>query len=87
MTHVVTSKEAPAMTTESGAEGGPVVIDLGKQPRKHVRALRKGKPGKLLDEVMETLETLRAQKSIPADAQPIIVVVREKSKRTNLLGL
>jgi len=85
MSNVITSKETQPMTETS--KGGPVVLDLGKQSKKKVRALRTGKPGKLLDEVLETLETLRAQKSIPANALPIIVVVREKSKRRTLLGL
>ena len=77
----------PNDTEASAQNGGPVVIDLGKQNKKRVKELRQGKPGKLLSEIMETVETLRAQKSISADAQPIIVVVREKQKRTSLLGL
>ncbi len=65
----------------------PLVIDLGKQRRKRVRDLRKGKPGPLLDDVREAIATLRAQGAVAKDAQPIIVVVSEKRPKGNLFRL
>jgi hypothetical protein len=63
------------------ATGSPVVIDLGKQPRKRIKELRKGKPGKLFHDVEEAIESLRAQNAIATDAQTVIVVVSEKQKK------
>jgi hypothetical protein len=42
--------------------------------------LRKGK-GRLLEEVSGCLEELKAAGTISANAQPVIVVVREKRRR------
>ena len=64
----------------------PVVIDLGRQSKKRIKALRKGKPGKLLDKVAHAVESLRQQSAIAKDAQTIVVVVREKRRSLGLLG-
>ncbi len=60
------------------SSGEPIIVDLGKKKQKDVRKLRKGKPGKLLDRVQETLTHLRESGAITADAQPIIFVVRQR---------
>lgn len=67
----------------------PVVIDLGKQRRKRIKDLAKGKPGKLLDEVQETINGLRSEGVIHANAQTVIVVVKERrrSLRSNIFGM
>jgi len=44
-----------------------------------VRDLRNGE-GKLLDEVLDAVEELRTVGTISKDAQPVIVIVREKPK-------
>lgn len=67
-------------------ENAPVVIDLGKKSRKQVRRLRKGK-GRLMDKVSEVVAELRADGSIAASAQPVIVVVRQRRKKSALFGL
>jgi len=54
-----------------------VVIDLGKHKRKQVKKLRKGE-GKLMDKVQDALDELRSSGTIAADAQPVVVIVREK---------
>lgn len=69
-------KDAAASTTSE-----PIVIDMGKKNRKQVRKLAKGKPGRLMDRVEEAIEHLRENGSMEADAQPIIIVVRQRPKR------
>lgn len=61
---------------------GPVIIDLGKKRKKQVRALRKGRRGPLLDKVHEAVDSLRQQGMIAPDAQTVIVVVRERARRS-----
>ncbi len=70
--------------TETKSEGevyAPIIIDLGKQKRKRVKKLRKGKPGRLLDEVQDCVQELKANGTITESAQPVVIVVREKRKR------
>ena len=59
----------------------PVVIDLGKRKRKMVKRLKKGKPGRLMNEIQDCLEELQSSDVISDSAQPVIIVVREKKKR------
>jgi hypothetical protein len=61
----------------------PIVLDLGKHKKKVVKRLRNGK-GKLLDEAMESIVELQRVGSIPQSAQPVIVVVREKSRSNKM---
>jgi hypothetical protein len=63
----------------------PVIIDLGKHKRKQVKKLRRGE-GKLLDDVRGAVAELRTAGTLKADAQPVIIVVREK-KRNRLKSL
>ncbi|MCP4397938.1 MAG: hypothetical protein GY801_11660 [bacterium] len=71
-----------AAKTENSDEGyAPIIVDLGKQKRKQVKKLRKGKPGKLMDDVHDCLEELKANDVIGESAQPVIIVVREKPKQ------
>ena len=72
-----------ATKTHAEEEGvyAPIIVDLGKQKRKHVKKLRKGKPGRLLDEVQDCIEELTANETIAKSAQPVVIVVREKRKR------
>lgn len=70
---VKTSDAAPA-----GAS--LLVIDIGKkQKKKDIKRLRKGK-GKLTDKVKEVIDQLREENAISADAQPIVIIVREKAR-------
>lgn len=64
-----------------------VVVDLGKkQSRKQIKKLRKG-AGKLTEKLKDMLDTMREQGTISADSTPVIVVVREKKRRTRPFGL
>lgn len=61
-----------------------LVVDLGKkQKRKDIKRLRKGS-GKLTEKIKEMLDELREQNTISAAAQPVVIVVREKAKRSKL---
>jgi hypothetical protein len=57
----------------------PIILDLRRQKPKRVKQLRKG-GGPLLDDINGTLAELRESGGLPADATPIVVVVREKVK-------
>jgi|SwirhisoilCB3_FD_contig_71_1874601_length_807_multi_3_in_0_out_0_1 hypothetical protein len=61
--------------------GAPVVLDFGKHRRKQIKSLRKG-TGKLMDEVRAAVDELRLSGTIAGGAQPVIVVVREKRRRS-----
>jgi len=71
-------KVAPDSTGDVMAE--PVIIDLGKRKRKRVKRLQKGR-GPLVGNVFDAIERLREQGEIAEDAQPVIVVVRQKRRR------
>ena len=57
-----------------------VLVDLGKQKKKNAKRLAKG-TGPLFDDVLETLEGLKADGVIKEGAQPVVFVVREKRKK------
>jgi hypothetical protein len=66
--------------SDQKSSDGALVVDLGKrQSRKRINQLRKGK-GKLLDKIQQTISELRERKQIDQNAQPIIVVVRQKPR-------
>ena len=59
-----------------------IVIDIGKrQKSKQIRKLRKG-TGKLTEKIKELVDDLREQRTISAEAQPVVIVVRQKATRT-----
>jgi len=80
----------PSETDKGGApaaEGpSPIILDLGKKRRKSVKRLLDGK-GKLLDQVMDSIEELQRVGTIPKSAQPVIFIVREKPKCNKLFPL
>jgi hypothetical protein len=68
----------PAVTADKDA---PIILDLGKKSRKQVRRLRKGR-GKLMDRVASVIDDLKKDGSIASGAQPVIIVIRQKPRRT-----
>ena len=54
----------------------PLLLDLGKQKRKAVKQLRKGK-GKLLADVLSTIEELKTLGTISHTVQPVIVELQQ----------
>jgi hypothetical protein len=79
-----TSSTAPAISdtpARAATETAPpVVLELGKQRRKRIKELRRGQ-GKLMDEVLASIEELRTAGALGADAQAVVVVVREKKRK------
>jgi hypothetical protein len=61
----------------------PVVVDLGKEKSKTLRALKKGE-GKLVDEVARVVEEVRAKSSELADKElvPVVMIYRKKAKKS-----
>jgi Family of unknown function (DUF6200) len=74
----------PMTTTTSDTLQQPIIIDLGKKSRKHVRKLRKGKPGRLLNKVQQVISEISEAGALPSSTQTVVVIVRERSK--NKLG-
>jgi hypothetical protein len=77
-----TEQKTPASSSQPSAGASrpsPVLVDLGKKSPKAVRKLRKGK-GKLMDSVAATVQELQSSGQIGANAQPVIIVVTEKSE-------
>jgi hypothetical protein len=59
----------------------PVVLDLGKQRRGRIRELRRGE-GKLMDEINASIEELRTAGALSPEAQPVVVVVRQRRRKS-----
>lgn len=70
------------MSGEQNEKGGsPVIIDLGKQKKNRVKRLRKGR-GRLMDDIALAMQELKEEGVVAEGAQPVIVVVREKDKKS-----
>ena len=63
--------------------GDPILVDLGRKSRKNIKRLRDGE-GKLMAEVQDTIDELKANGTISASAQPVIIIVREKESARKL---
>ena len=70
------------MGSQTTSATAPVVIDLGKQKSKAVRALKKGQ-GKLMDDVTRVMQEVRANSAELAGKElvPVVMVYRKKPKR------
>lgn len=79
-----TTKAAPAAAVAAPEMREPIIIDMGKKKRRQVRKLRKGRECSLMDRIKDAIEEGIAAKAIPANAQPVIVVVKEKKKKNKL---
>jgi Family of unknown function (DUF6200) len=66
--------------TASQTSDAPVIVDLGKQRKKLVKALRRGS-GELMDEVQAAVGEIQRAGRISAQAQPVIVVVVERPSK------
>jgi hypothetical protein len=70
---------AGGVASQPGQESGLLVIDLEKrQSRKRVKALREGR-GKLLTRIEGIVAELVTSGAIKANAQPVVIIVREQS--------
>jgi hypothetical protein len=68
---------------DTAGKTAPIIIDLGKKSRKQVRRAREG-TGKLMDKIHGMLDELRADGTIKADAQPVLIIVRQKPRKKSL---
>lgn len=59
----------------------PIVVDLGKRPRKQIKKLTKG-GGKLLEEVDTVMQELKVAGKINSSAVPVVIVVKQKARST-----
>lgn len=66
--------------TDESVVREPIIVDLGKHKRKRVRRLRKGR-GRLAGRVMDALDDLYAEGAVEGEAQPVVVIVRQKRRR------
>jgi hypothetical protein len=71
----------PIRTADTPERSAPVVLDLGKQRRKQIKQLRRGE-GRLLDDINGAIEELRTVGTLGASAQPVVIIVREKRRKT-----
>jgi hypothetical protein len=85
-TTATTRPEASILSADTITSAPPVVLDLGKQRRKRIKQLRRGE-GKLMDEINASIEELRTAGALSATAQPVVIVVRQKRRRTRGLPL
>jgi hypothetical protein len=75
---------AASHATTASQKSAPIVVDLGKKSRKQIRQVREG-TGKLMSEIDGVLEHLRATGAVRDGAQPILLVVKQKPRRSRLL--
>ena len=78
MANVQADKTDAARSDAGKSEHGPIIIDLGRQNKKRIRRLRKGK-GRLFARVQETNSQLASQGL--GDSQVIVVVSKKKGGR------
>ena len=67
------------MTAAATNTHDPIIVDFGKKKRSLIDQLRRGE-GTLVEEVTGCIEELKASGAISADAQPVVLVIREKPK-------
>lgn len=72
------------LTTPSyNAEIAPIIIDLGKEKKKRIKDLKRGR-GRLMNEVAGVINEARMNLGTEADGKefiPIILIYRKKRKR------
>ena len=73
----IAKEKADGLTPEAS---GPVIVDLGKQPRRRVKRLLRGE-GKLMGELRDCMAELRRSDKISSTAEAVIVVVRQKGPK------
>ena len=78
-----TNTKLDAKSTNADTDQGSLVIlDIGKKQRKkRIRRLRKGR-GKLFNRVRDLVEEMKEDGTIDSGAQPVVIVVRQKGKKS-----
>ena len=84
MSTTITPSQDTVLTTPSyNAEIAPIIIDLGKEKRKRIKDLKRGR-GRLMNEVSGVINEARMNLGAEADGKefiPIILIYRKKRKR------
>jgi hypothetical protein len=84
MSTTITPAQDTVLTTPSyNAEIAPIIIDLGKEKRKRIKDLKRGR-GRLMNEVAGVINEARINLGAEADGKefiPIILIYRKKRKR------
>lgn len=66
----------------------PIILDLGKKKKRALRDLKRGR-GRLMDEVEQTLDEVRAGLGDQMEGKelvPVVMVYRKKSRRRRRRG-
>ena len=83
------STETEPVPASDGGTLDPIVVNLGKQSRKHIKALERGK-GELMQEIAAALVQVR--NSLGAEERsgailPVVFLYRQKRKRSRTFRL
>ena len=73
----------PGVAPSVAYEVTPIVIDMGKQRRKRIKALKRGR-GKLMDEVCRVISETQMSLGNEANGKellPVVVIYRQKRRR------
>jgi len=68
----------------------PIVVNLGKTRSKKIRKLKRNGTGRLMDEVMDTFEQVRADMGAEADGKefvPVLLVYNRRRGRRRSKGM
>ncbi len=76
------SKHGPSGESANGSRITPIVIDLGKEKRKRLRALKRGK-GPLVDDVASVVDEIKSRMGGNKEFVPIVFIYRQKRRRKN----
>jgi hypothetical protein len=71
--------------TATAAESSVIIVDMGKKKRKQIKRLRRG-GGKLMEQVGKAMEQLQAEGEVNADSPVVVVIVREKRKKSGWMA-
>jgi hypothetical protein len=76
------------MENTQPTKNDPVIIELGRVSKKKVRQFLRGE-GPLLSDIDENLNELKANGTVAANAQLVIVVVKQKRRKrsTGMFGI
>jgi len=84
MSTTITPSQDTVLTTPTyNAEIAPIIIDLGKEKRKRIKDLKRGR-GRLMNEVAGVINEARMNLGAEAEGKefiPIILIYRKKRKR------
>lgn len=80
-----TTTRTASRTSEQSEKGIVCVIDLGEHSRRRVRRLRRGE-GRLMERVEDAVAALVENGVLSADAQTVVVVVRQEPSLSGLFS-